>query len=121
VPAARPVLDRLHEKLAEDGECWRFTGAHNNTGYGVITLNGQMTLAHRLMYEAYRAEIPWHLDPVTHRVNLQRGRGCKQDDTTCPRGHEYTDETTLIRADGSRSCRECASEDRKRYYLTHGR
>jgi hypothetical protein len=75
---------------AED--CWEWVAKRNNRGYGVIYDNIAKTsvLAHRAAYEMLRADIPeglqldhlcrnrgcvnpWHLEPVTNRVNTLRG------------------------------------------------
>jgi hypothetical protein len=69
---------------------------------------------------------PAHLEPVTHEVNLARGREPdwrpslglaaerKRNLTHCKHGHEFTPENTKIRTKGGRLCLACKSEDQKR-------
>ena len=69
--------------------CWLWTGATNNHGYPQIRIGEITVLAHRYAYENTRAEIPtgleldhlcktplcvnpWHLEPVTRQVNVDR-------------------------------------------------
>lgn len=37
--------------------CWVWSGATNNDGYGVVSLNGKMWMTHRLAYVAWRRPI----------------------------------------------------------------
>jgi hypothetical protein len=53
---------------------------------------------------------PAHLDDVTPRENLLRGQtlaAANVRKTHCTNGHEFTEENTMWRADGSRRCRSC--------------
>ncbi len=50
---------------------------------------------------------PDHLEPVTCKVNLNRGIHRNVGKTHCPRRHEYSAENTRISNKGSRICREC--------------
>jgi hypothetical protein len=69
--------------------CWLWTGSIKGTGYGQIMIDGRPARAHRVAYELLRAEIPsglvldhlcgikacvnpWHLEPVTQAINVQR-------------------------------------------------
>jgi hypothetical protein len=81
-----------HVTEAADG-CWEYGPVHPVTGYAQFTVdNGKRrVLAHRWSYEYFVTAIPEgleidhlcsnracvnpaHLEPVTHRVNLQRAR-----------------------------------------------
>jgi hypothetical protein len=95
-----------------------------------------IVLAHRWAYEFLRAEIPeglhidhlcrnracvnpWHLEPVTNRVNGLRGESVAAQHarkTHCIRGHEFTTENTYpIKNGKGRGCRECSRiKDRER-------
>jgi hypothetical protein len=60
---------------------------------------------------------PDHLEPVTHQVNLLRGRGIPAINaakTHCIRGHEYTPDNTAVylneRGTPYRACRQCERE-----------
>jgi hypothetical protein len=88
-------------------------GKAGRGGYGMVSirLNGRtVTLgAHRAMWEIVKGPVPvgleldhlcrrtlcvnpWHMEPVTHRVNILRGRGAcaiNARKTHCPCGTEY--------------------------------
>jgi hypothetical protein len=107
-------------------ECWEWTGAHNQFGYGQIRDRNIVHVAHRVSWEMLRSEIPdglqldhlcrnppcvnpWHLDPVTQRVNNLRGRTLTArwaDRDACEHGHLFTPENIYWHR-GYRSCREC--------------
>jgi hypothetical protein len=86
------AADRFVVKFdRSEGGCWLWTAAVSEAGYGVFSLEGGANApAHRFSYELYRGAIPdglsldhlcrvrrcvnpWHLEPVTHKVNVQRG------------------------------------------------
>lgn len=69
--------------------CWIWTGAVHKSGYAYIKWKGNATVAHRVMYELHKGEIPRglvldhtcsvklcinpdHLEPVTYSENTQR-------------------------------------------------
>lgn len=71
------------------GGCWRWIGAHNQGGYGLVGVNGRLVTAHRRAYELVVGSIPhglvldhlcrvrdcckpFHLEPVTQAENLRR-------------------------------------------------
>lgn len=132
--------------------CWMWTGSLNEDGYGVY--NDKR--AHRIAYQKEKGRIPRyteldhlcrvracvnpdHLEPVPHRVNVQRGRlgevtrQRQLAKTHCPNGHEYTPENTYTapkpyeqRKTGrsytykphrpSRHCKECKRAANRRWY-----
>jgi hypothetical protein len=121
------------EQLGPDNleSCWTWT-APTSHGYGYLRVNGRRSPAHRLAYEALRADIPpglvidhlcrnppcvnpWHLEPVTQGVNvlrgvmIQRGSEAGRSRTHCTNGHEFTPTNTYIRpgTGGHRTCRTC--------------
>lgn len=133
------VLDRVIRNitLMPDG-CWRWDGSLTPTGYGRIGIGGRLAnggkriRAHRVTWVWLRGPIPDgleldhlcrntrcvnpdHLEPVTHRVNIQRGYA---SETHCRRGHRRTPENTYTHPAGS-GCRECIrllDRNRRRAY-----
>lgn len=67
-------LKPLHERLADgikkqsDG-CWIWTSRTNNMGYGMVSVAGQTTLVHRVMFEQAFGPIPAGLD-ACHRCDI---------------------------------------------------
>lgn len=72
-------------------KCWQWTGRQNRNGYGRIRWEGKEPVTHRLIWTLMRGPIedallldhrcrnrlccnPNHLDPVTPKVNTNRGR-----------------------------------------------
>lgn len=116
-------------------ECWVWTAGNVQNGYASFRpdAGGVLMLAHRFAYEDLRAQIPeglqldhlcrntlcvnpWHLEPVTPRVNSLRSSGfgaVNAAKTECVHGHRFTPENTRITKRGKRSCRTCAA-DRER-------
>jgi hypothetical protein len=104
-------------------DCWTWHGSINPDGYGVFAFDGTSRPAHRFAYEALveslpgdlhldhlcrntRCVNPWHLDPVTSRVNTQRSSRCAPR-THCPHGHALSDENVYVDRRGTRNCRTC--------------
>lgn len=121
--------DRMASKVCvSDSGCWEWQGAKDRAGYGRFG-DGRRhgtNITHRLAYMFVYGPIPEgkeldhlcrnrgccnpdHLEPVTHRVNLQRGvQGAV---THCKWGHELSgDNLKLARrknGDLFRQCRPC--------------
>jgi HNH endonuclease len=92
VVSRKTLLERLMQRVEVDAEtgCWLWTGSVMPNGYGKLTVpKGRSSLAHRLMYEEVRGEIPEgldidhlcrvrrcvnpdHMEPVSRKVNLDR-------------------------------------------------
>lgn len=128
VTRGAPTIERLlrYTDIGEDG-CWRWQGALNDGGYGIIRIAGKNLRAHRVAYEELVEPIPAglqidhlcrnracvnpdHLEPVTHRVNSLRGTGVSARNaakTHCPHGHGYTADN-IYWYKGNRVCRACA-------------
>lgn len=89
--------------------CWVWRGGRNSKGYGFVSMNGRAVLAHVWSYEQVYGAVPEgleldhicrtracvnpeHLEAVTHRVNLMRGRSFSAKNakkTCCPKGHIF--------------------------------
>lgn len=121
------------ERLPDAPGCWLWTGALQGPsrrgpgGYGVIGEGHRTLFAHRVSYEIYRGPIPqglvidhlcrlhccvnpWHLQPVTTRLNILRGVGPSARHATrthCLKGHLL--DGVVVRSSGrkQRYCRRC--------------
>lgn len=103
--------------------CWLWFGATQQQGYGLWTFyppahpKKKLQVAHRVMWELVKGPIPTgleldhlckqkscvnpdHLEPVTHKVNLQRAKG------RCKNGHDLA-VTGRTYACGKRYCVPC--------------
>src|SRR5688572_21764976 len=111
---AATALDRWRLAEAFDGPldtpCMHLPNRPCSDGY--VRLGPGVGSAHRLMYVALRGPIPdgleldhlcrnhacvnpWHMEPVTGRVNKLRGTSpsaVHAAKTHCPKGHAYTPE-----------------------------
>lgn len=111
--------------------CWPWTGTIiPGKGYGSFKVNGQAVRVHRFAYELLVGPIPAglqidhlcrnracvnpaHMEPVTNRENVLRGKGPSAENarkTHCARGHPFTPENVYRQPSRphSRECRECA-------------
>jgi hypothetical protein len=64
---------------------------------------------------------PAHLEPVTQKVNVRRGKkgdkgkktgAMQKAKTHCPAGHEYDEENTYTSKKGCRHCKQCRRDRR---------
>lgn len=136
-PYARPVLDRLFEKVDKTDACWIWTGATYRRGYGKMFIGSKadgtakIVAAHRIAYEHLRGPIPGgmtldhlcrnvacvnpdHLEPVSMRENWRRGTSASAVNlvkTHCIHGHEFTSENTYVakgkHGNPQRLCKAC--------------
>lgn len=52
-----PLEIRFWEKVNKTDNCWNWTGAINNKGYGRINIDGKSQLAHRVSFEIANGKI----------------------------------------------------------------
>lgn len=84
-------VKRFWDKVDKTSSCWLWQAKENVVGYGRIRIGGRKVLAHRYSYELLKGEIPNgleldhlcrvpacvnpdHLEPVTRRENITRGK-----------------------------------------------
>ena len=114
--------------------CWGWTAAQvhgkkafRDGDYGAFVSEFGHT-AHRFSYSIFKGKIPKHLELdhlcrnrpctnpdhlelVTRKENLRRGRSANREKTHCPGGHEFTPENTMFKLTAKgyigRQCRTC--------------
>lgn len=129
-----------HKITDPETGCWRWTRQVHANGYGIITIGKRnQVLVHRIAYRLWVGPIPegyqidhvyergcryrdcinpMHLEAVTQRENLMRGRGVPAMNarkTHCQNGHEFTPENTM-RSGPGRRCHTCHLAWRRRAY-----
>lgn len=134
------------EKLARftipepNSGCILFTGGLTSAGYGMLSIQGERLMAHRIAYEANIGPIPAglvldhvtcqqrscvnerHLEPVTSGENTLRGNGfsgINARKTVCDRGHDLAGPNLYASPDGHRHCVACTNASRRVYYEKH--
>jgi hypothetical protein len=140
-PQPKPPIERLLARTveSEDG-CWIVTRGLAPNGYAQLYLPlpvNHHVIAHRYAYEYFIVGIPdgleidhtcnrracvnpWHMEPVTHAINIRRGSDRLWDNrSVCARGHfiETTDVRTQIGTKPGyimRVCRKCAQQDKQK-------
>ena len=122
----RTVEERLLHRSERRGECRVWLGYCDEKGYGRILVDRKSRPVHRVAYETWRGPIPEglvidhlcrnrsclepsHLEPVTNRENILRGKAqaaINARKTHCVNGHELSPEN-VYPGRGSRDCRKC--------------
>lgn len=123
-----PTVDQLPEAIKSRivmGEgCWLWLGPHNDQGYSHFYLDRKhLRMAHRVIMEflnggpfAKGIDIdhlcrntgcvnPSHLEPVTHRENIRRGKAATK--MACKYGHGWHDPKNIFLVRGIRRCAVC--------------
>lgn len=115
--------------------CWTWRGAHIPDGYGQVVVDGRRVGTHRYAYELLVGPIPdglqidhlcrnpgccnpAHLEPVTRKENIRRGRsspGLHAQQTHCIYGHPLAGDNLRIKGRGERSCRVCTRRRAREY------
>lgn len=119
--------------------CHIWVGPHTGGMYGQFWYKNKCFYAHRVAYTLIKGPIPdWlvldhkcritlcvnpdHLEAVTNKVNIRRGKVCRQaNDSTCANGHELNDSTKYTYPNGLYYyCRLCRRESHKRWLFRKG-
>lgn len=114
-------IEKRIDRTTSTTECWLWTGATNDRGYGMARFGAGAKYIHRIVYEVMVEEIPdgltldhicrtpsccnpEHMEIVTRSENSRRAAG---EITHCTHGHEYTAENTGRNSNGTRYCKRC--------------
>lgn len=138
------IASRLAARCTEDAEsgCWVWTGSLDRSGYGKIKINRVVTGTHRAAWLSYRGSLPdglvidhlcrtracanpWHMEPVTVRVNTDRavfGTSTgkppgRPKGTRCSKGHPYAEHGTERKRSGGGMAQICLTCERSRARL----
>ena len=129
----RPLSLRFWAKVSIGVGCWIWIGGKTNAGYGKLRLGRdcgfRTELAHRIAYEMFHGPLsigqqidhlcrvrscvnPEHLEPVSSRENILRGRGISAQNaskTHCHRGHPLTGDNVYVppKRPNVRNCKAC--------------
>lgn len=114
--------------------CWNWQGDLIHNGYGRIYFNKNKILAHRFVYEYLIDEIPkgleldhlcrnkrcvnpYHLEPVTHKENCERGNvNQHKEKKYCKNGHPFNPENTRFDKNrNERVCKICHKERQREH------
>lgn len=126
-------LPRNFANKVRESSCIVWVGATNTVGYGVVQIDGERHLAHRVAYEAAYGPIPQglvidhlcrvrncvkpeHLEAVTTAENLRRGRRDRalQVGDTCSNDHLIvTADLLYTRPSGTSECMTCRREGQR--------
>lgn len=122
-------------KVDASGECWIWTGAISQNGYGSFSYRGSIRSSHSVAYEAFVGAVPSeleldhlcrvraccnpsHLEAVTAQENVRRGVGpsaVNATKTECPQGHPYSGDNLYVHPRGERRCLICQRAMQRAY------
>lgn len=119
--------------------CWEWQLSKNKKGYGSVTYHYKAWRVHRLVYTLMVGPVadnlvidhicrnhacinPAHLEPVTPRENLMRGKTRAAENaakTHCKYGHELSGDNLVIKSRGNRACRICVRRQTNEWHKKH--
>jgi hypothetical protein len=127
------ALERFLQKVSiHPNGCWLWTGSTRN-GYGQVRIDKVLHYSHRILWEHVydkqpveldhlcrtpRCVNPEHLEDVTHRTNVLRGRGQSARNavkTHCKRNHPLSGQN-LKMVGSKRQCRTCINARKRTAY-----
>lgn len=132
--ATLPAEKFLSKVDKQPTDCWLWTGAKDQLGYGLVYVSGtgsKSEKAHRYSVRVLKGEdidglVVRHLCDTPSCVNpdhlitgsqadnmndmVERGRHAMSNKTHCPKGHPYNDLNTYTDPQGRRNCRQCKRE-----------
>lgn len=96
-----PLLRLIRRTQTDEDGCWNWMGTVSRDGYGRIRIGSRtdhstrLVATHRLIYECFSGQIPsnleidhlcqntrcvnpWHLEVVTHKGNMERGKNAQK-------------------------------------------
>lgn len=133
-----PLKDRIKSNTTiNERGCWVWQRHITPNGYGVISVNGKSSSAHRTSYTLFKGRIPEgfqidhlckvrscvnpkHLEAVTAKENVRRSNSYAQQEasrTHCKYGHEFTPNNIYKASQGNgRNCRTCMRNRTKQRY-----
>jgi HNH endonuclease len=135
----RPILERLKARSVLDPQtgCVRWTGAHNQKGYGRISYLGRLRQVHRLIYELLVEPIPpgltvdhvcgtkacinvRHMQLVSREENSRLAHERRRlTRTHCRRGHEVNAESVAVKSRTWTTTRTRTGQARTFSYTVH--
>lgn len=134
------IFWHLADTSGGEDACWPWQGRRSHQNYGRVVKDGVFYAAHRLSLLVHGVEMPdgsvidhvchnadpdcaggftcehhacvnpRHLEPVSERVNILRGKGPAAQAarrTHCPAGHELAGSNLLNSSSGFRICKSC--------------
>jgi len=76
-------MQRIWDKIDASGDCWEWTAALKQGGYGYAWFEGRMHLAHRLVWQLLVGEPPRMMD------HMCRNRRCVNPDHLQPTNYSH--------------------------------